>query len=178
MSEYVFKLPDVGEGIAEAEIVQWYVGPGDVVTEDQPLVDVMTDKATVEMTSPVNGVIRAIHGAMGDLAPVGSVLITFEVDGPDAVHPGHGGAHEVTAPPAAPEPVAAAPLPEPEPLPAPTVAAPAPVTASAPVSPPEPEPEPESAPEPKEVAFVAPASAGHVLASPAVRARGIVAVEP
>ena len=168
MSEYVFKLPDVGEGIAEAEIVQWYVGPGDVVTEDQPLVDVMTDKATVEMTSPVNGVIKAIHGAMGDLAPVGSVLITFEVEGADAVHPGHGGPH-VVAEVTPPEPVAAPP-PVIEAQPA---AAPAPVAAA------QPSPAPVFAaptaftvePEPAEVAVSAPASAGHVLASPAVRAR-------
>src|SRR5205814_9037930 len=55
MGRYVFKLPDVGEGTAEAEIVAWHVRPGDVIKEDAPLVDVMTDKATVEMTSPVAG---------------------------------------------------------------------------------------------------------------------------
>ena len=55
MGQYVFKLPDVGEGTAEAEIVAWHVRVGDVVKEDAPLVDVMTDKATVEMTSPVAG---------------------------------------------------------------------------------------------------------------------------
>jgi 2-oxoisovalerate dehydrogenase E2 component (dihydrolipoyl transacylase) len=178
MGEYVFKLPDVGEGIAEAEIVQWYVAPGDVVTEDQPLVDVMTDKATVEMTSPVNGVIKAIHGAMGDLAPVGSVLITFEVEGGEPAHPGHGGAHLVSEQPAPAPTVAEPPAPEPQPAPAaapveppalpePIVAA-TPVMASAPVAT---AVAPASAPEPTEVAFSAPASSGHVLASPAVRAR-------
>ena len=55
MGQYVFKLPDVGEGTAEAEIVAWHVRVGDMVKEDAPLVDVMTDKATVEMTSPVAG---------------------------------------------------------------------------------------------------------------------------
>lgn len=166
MGEYVFKLPDVGEGIAEAEIVQWYVAPGDVVTEDQPLVDVMTDKATVEMTSPVNGVIKAIHGAMGDLAPVGSVLITFEVEGGEPAHPGHGGAHLVseqpTAPVVAPAPEPAPPAPPPVLTPEPVVA-PTPIVVSAPVS--------MAEPEQTEVAFSAPASSTHVLASPAVRAR-------
>jgi len=173
MSEYVFKLPDVGEGIAEAEIVQWYVAPGDVVTEDQPLVDVMTDKATVEMTSPVNGVIKAIHGAMGDLAPVGSVLITFEVDGPEAVHPGHGGAHEVAETPAAIEPEAVA-QPEPEHQPSQALAqvvTPTPVMATEPLAAADVDRAAEPAFEEKEVAFSAPASSGHVLASPAVRAR-------
>jgi len=62
MGRYVFKLPDVGEGTAEAEIVAWHVGVGDNVDEDQNLVDVMTDKATVEMTSPVSGKVISIHG--------------------------------------------------------------------------------------------------------------------
>ena len=57
MSEYVVKLPDVGEGIAEAEIVEWHVNPGDDVVEDQVMVEVMTDKATVELPSPVAGVV-------------------------------------------------------------------------------------------------------------------------
>ncbi len=58
MATYVFKLPDVGEGVAEAEIIQWHVKVGDRVKEDQPLVDVMTDKATVEISSPVAGTVR------------------------------------------------------------------------------------------------------------------------
>ena len=164
MGEYVFKLPDVGEGIAEAEIVQWYVAPGDVVTEDQPLVDVMTDKATVEMTSPVNGVIKAIHGAMGDLAPVGSVLITFEVEGDEPAPPGHGGAHVVSEPPNASEPIAVAPAPTPEPVVAEqSVAAPEPAVTTVAVPP--------TAPAPVDVAVHAPVASTHVLASPAVRAR-------
>ena len=80
MGQYVFKLPDVGEGTAEAEIVAWHVRVGDVVQEDAPLVDVMTDKATVEMTSPVSGKIIAIHGEPGDMAPVGGPIAVFETD--------------------------------------------------------------------------------------------------
>ncbi|HWU26014.1 MAG TPA: biotin/lipoyl-containing protein, partial [Rhizomicrobium sp.] len=62
MGRYTFKLPDVGEGTAEAEIVEWHVKVGDRVEEDQKLVDVMTDKATVEMTSPVSGIVVALSG--------------------------------------------------------------------------------------------------------------------
>ncbi|MGD9817048.1 MAG: dihydrolipoamide acetyltransferase family protein [Hyphomonadaceae bacterium] len=81
MGQFVFKLPDVGEGTAEAEIVAWHVRVGDVVKEDAPLVDVMTDKATVEMTSPVSGKIVSIHGEPGDMAPVGGPIAVFEVAG-------------------------------------------------------------------------------------------------
>ncbi len=81
MGRYVFKLPDVGEGTAEAEIVAWHVKVGDVVHEDQNLVDVMTDKATVEMTSPVTGKVLALNGAPGEMAAVGSALVELEVEG-------------------------------------------------------------------------------------------------
>jgi 2-oxoisovalerate dehydrogenase E2 component (dihydrolipoyl transacylase) len=81
MGIYQFKLPDVGEGTAEAEIVAWHVKVGDVVAEDQNLVDVMTDKATVEMTAPVSGKVVSLHGEPGDMAPVGSVIVEFEVEG-------------------------------------------------------------------------------------------------
>jgi 2-oxoisovalerate dehydrogenase E2 component (dihydrolipoyl transacylase) len=81
VGQFVFKLPDVGEGTAEAEIVAWHVRVGDVVQEDAPLVDVMTDKATVEMTSPVSGKIVSIHGEPGDMAPVGGPIAVFEVAG-------------------------------------------------------------------------------------------------
>ncbi len=83
MGRYHFRLPDIGEGIAEAEIAAWHVKVGDRVAEDQTLVDVMTDKATVDMTSPVDGIVTAIHGAVGDMAPVGSVLVELAVDGED-----------------------------------------------------------------------------------------------
>ncbi|MGE0662695.1 MAG: 2-oxo acid dehydrogenase subunit E2 [Hyphomonadaceae bacterium] len=83
MGQFVFKLPDVGEGTAEAEIVAWHVRVGDVVKEDAPLVDVMTDKATVEMTSPVAGKIVSIHGEPGDMAPVGGPIAVFETESED-----------------------------------------------------------------------------------------------
>ena len=81
MTRYVFKMPDLGEGTVEAEIVAWHVKVGDVVKEDAPLVDVMTDKATVEMTSPVDGKIISIHGEPGDMAPVGGQIVVFETSG-------------------------------------------------------------------------------------------------
>jgi 2-oxoisovalerate dehydrogenase E2 component (dihydrolipoyl transacylase) len=80
MGRYVFKLPDVGEGTAEAEIVAWHVAVGQTIEEDAPLVDVMTDKATVEMTSPVAGTVIEINGAPGDMAPVGSGIVVLEVE--------------------------------------------------------------------------------------------------
>ena len=81
MGQFAFKLPDVGEGTAEAEIVAWHVRVGDVINEDAPLVDVMTDKATVEMTSPVAGKVVAIHGesyrgpARGQLKVIGREIV-------------------------------------------------------------------------------------------------------
>jgi 2-oxoisovalerate dehydrogenase E2 component (dihydrolipoyl transacylase) len=81
MGRYVFKLPDVGEGTAEAEIVAWHVAVGDTIHEDQHLCDVMTDKATVEMTSPVSGRVVVLNGNPGDMAPVGAPLAEFEVEG-------------------------------------------------------------------------------------------------
>lgn len=80
MSRYVFKLPDVGEGIAECEIATWRVKLGERVTEDQPLVDMLTDKAAVEIPSPVAGVIVALHGEAGDKVAVGGPLLEIETD--------------------------------------------------------------------------------------------------
>jgi 2-oxoisovalerate dehydrogenase E2 component (dihydrolipoyl transacylase) len=81
MGRYIFKLPDVGEGTAEAEIVAWHVAVGERIEEDQHLVDVMTDKATVEMTSPITGVVISLHGEPGEMAPVGAPLVELEVEG-------------------------------------------------------------------------------------------------
>jgi 2-oxoisovalerate dehydrogenase E2 component (dihydrolipoyl transacylase) len=81
MGRYVFKLPDVGEGTAEAEIVAWHVKVGEKISEDQHLVDVMTDKATVEMTSPVSGTVISLNGAPGEMAIVGAPLVELEVEG-------------------------------------------------------------------------------------------------
>lgn len=78
MARYVFKLPDVGEGTAEAEIVAWHVKLGEMVEEDAPLADVMTDKATIEITAPVSGKIVERNGEPGEMAPIGSVLVVFE----------------------------------------------------------------------------------------------------
>ncbi len=80
MSTFTFKLPDIGEGIAEAEIVAWHVKIGDHVDEDQPLADMMTDKATVEIESPVAGVVRALGGEVGDKVPIGGMLVGFEAE--------------------------------------------------------------------------------------------------
>ena len=81
MAKHVFKLPDVGEGVVEGEIVKWNVKPGDTVKEDEPLVELMTDKATVAIPSTVNGKVVSTTGKPGDMIPVGSELIVFEVDG-------------------------------------------------------------------------------------------------
>jgi 2-oxoisovalerate dehydrogenase E2 component (dihydrolipoyl transacylase) len=80
MARYQFKLPDIGEGIAEAEIVAWHIKVGDAVEEDQPIADMMTDKATVEMESPVSGRVVKLAGEVGDQVPIGSVLVVFETD--------------------------------------------------------------------------------------------------
>ena len=81
MAKHVFKLPDVGEGVVEGEIVKWNVKPGDTVKEDEPLVELMTDKATVEIPSPVDGKVIKIIGEPGDILPIGVACIEFEVDG-------------------------------------------------------------------------------------------------
>jgi 2-oxoisovalerate dehydrogenase E2 component (dihydrolipoyl transacylase) len=127
MGKYIFKLPDVGEGTAEAEIVAWHVKIGDVIKEDQHLVDVMTDKATVEMTSPVSGKIIALHGEAGAMAPVGSPLVELEVEG--AGNEADAKRNSAAKPAAAPAPKIeerkAAPAPAPKPAPEPVQVEPA-----------------------------------------------------
>jgi 2-oxoisovalerate dehydrogenase E2 component (dihydrolipoyl transacylase) len=83
MARYEFKLPDIGEGIAEAEIVAWHVKVGDTIAEDQQIADLMTDKATVEMESPVAGKVLELAGEVGDQVPIGSVLAVIETEGAD-----------------------------------------------------------------------------------------------
>ncbi|HEY1118336.1 MAG TPA: 2-oxo acid dehydrogenase subunit E2 [Acidimicrobiales bacterium] len=100
MGRYVFKLPDVGEGTAEAELVGWHVKVGDRVAEDQIVADVMTDKATVEITSPVAGTVSKLHGEPGQMLAVRGPLVEFEVEG--------AGNAEADAPPSEPQ---AAPVP-------------------------------------------------------------------
>jgi 2-oxoisovalerate dehydrogenase E2 component (dihydrolipoyl transacylase) len=144
MGKFTFKLPDIGEGIAEAEIVAWHVKIGDRIEEDQPLADMMTDKATVEMESPVAGVVTAVAGEEGDVIAIGSMLVEIETEG--------AGNED-----AAPKPVAETPKVEAEPVAAPPPPAPAP----APVETPK-----------VEVAEVSVATKHEkITASPAVRAR-------
>ncbi|MEZ4374898.1 MAG: dihydrolipoamide acetyltransferase family protein [Polyangiaceae bacterium] len=81
MALYEFKLPDIGEGVTEGEIVNWLVAVGDQVKEDQEMVEVMTDKATVTIGSPKAGKISELRGAVGDVVPVGAVLVVYDLDG-------------------------------------------------------------------------------------------------
>ena len=81
MGEYRFKLPDIGEGVVEAEITAWHVALGDTVSEDDPIADAMTDKATIELTAPVDGVISMVACEEGDILAVGADLVIFETEG-------------------------------------------------------------------------------------------------
>src|SRR6476469_5044368 len=83
MARFEFRLPDIGEGIAEAEIVAWHVKVGDTIDEDQQIADMMTDKATVEMESPVAGKVLELAGEVGEQIPIGSVLAVIETEGAD-----------------------------------------------------------------------------------------------
>ncbi|HTZ34974.1 MAG TPA: dihydrolipoamide acetyltransferase family protein [Stellaceae bacterium] len=114
MAQRVVKLPDIGEGTTEAEIVAWRVKPGDVIQEEDPLAEVMTDKATVEIPAPVAGRVVAIHGRVGERLAVGSDLVVLEVGGGEANgrQPGN---TATPHPPAAAHAPAAAPAPAPQP---------------------------------------------------------------
>ena len=81
MGTFAFKLPDIGEGVVEGEVVSWHVKIGDSVVEDAPIVDVMTDKATVTIPSPTSGVVKELSGEVGDMIAVGTALITFTGEG-------------------------------------------------------------------------------------------------
>jgi len=107
MSLLEFKLPDIGEGVMEGEIVNWLVEPGQDVREDDPMVEVMTDKATVTIGAPKTGTIQEVRAAVGDVVPVGSIIVTLATNGAGAAEPA---------------PVAAAPAPAPAPTPAPAPA--------------------------------------------------------
>ena len=159
MGLYQFKLPDIGEGIAEAEIVAWHVKVGDTVAEDQQLADMMTDKATVEMESPVAGVVKSLAGEVGDQIAIGSVLVEIETEG---------GA------PAAKEEAAAAseaeqPLADGAEVPTREQEEAIPVMATAPEPAPAPAPAPKA--EPKSEPEVVASPGAKILASPAVRQR-------
>jgi 2-oxoisovalerate dehydrogenase E2 component (dihydrolipoyl transacylase) len=161
MGRFIFKLPDVGEGTAEAEIVAWHVAVGDMINEDQHLVDVMTDKATVEMTSPVSGKVLEVHGEPGSMAPVGAPLVILEVEGVGNEKATNGAAKQAKPAPAA------AKAPEPPPAPKP-IAKPAAAPAPKPVAKAEPAPAPREA---EHAAPVARKPGDKPLASPAVRQR-------
>ncbi|KPF65051.1 dihydrolipoamide acetyltransferase family protein [Porphyrobacter sp. AAP60] len=87
MAKFTFNMPDVGEGVAEAEIVEWHVKIGDRVEEDQHLVDVMTDKATIDIESPVGGTVVALAGEVGDTIAIGAMLLVIEADGEGEAEP-------------------------------------------------------------------------------------------
>lgn len=88
MGKFIFRLPDIGEGIAEAEIVAWHVKIGDRIEEDGRVADMMTDKATVEMESPVSGVVIEVAGDVGDVVAIGSPLVVIETEGEDEAEVG------------------------------------------------------------------------------------------
>jgi len=142
MGKHVFKLPDIGEGVVEGEVVQWHVAAGDEVTEDDPIVDVMTDKATVTIPSPITGVVSSLSGDVGEMVAVGSALVEFDSD------------------------AAAVSISEPEPSVEPESEA-----EPGPSSEPEPAPAPEPVPLAPEPSAAPVASSGKVLASPAIRRR-------
>lgn len=120
MGTHVIKMPDIGEGIAEVELSQWHVKVGDLVVEDQVLADVMTDKAMVDIPSPVHGKVIALGGQPGEVMAVGSLLISIEVEGAGNLK--ESAAPVVTKEPVAPKVEAAV-----ESKPAPAAARPAPV---------------------------------------------------
>ena len=145
MGIFAFKLPDIGEGVVEGEVVEWMVSVGDTVKEDDTILSVMTDKATVEIPSPTDGVVKSIVGEPGTILAVGQVCIEFETDGEGTPAPIEEKVEEK------PEPAA---KPDPEPTP-------------------EPAPEPVSKPAPaaKPTPVVTAAPGARPLASPAVRQR-------
>ncbi len=86
MSEYIFKLPDLGEGMVESEIAEWFIKVGEQVNEEDIVGTMMTDKAAVELSSPVSGTVIKLGGEPGDMVAVGAALVVFETDG-DALAP-------------------------------------------------------------------------------------------
>ncbi|HZY16328.1 MAG TPA: biotin/lipoyl-containing protein, partial [Ramlibacter sp.] len=110
MGTYAIRMPDIGEGIAEVELVAWRVELGDAVQEDQVVAEVMTDKATVEIPSPVAGRVAALGGAPGQLLAVGAELIRLEVAGEGNVKEGAAAPARAVVAPAAASPAATASL--------------------------------------------------------------------
>ena len=151
MTRYVFKMPDLGEGTVEAEIVAWHVKVGDQVAEDQVMAEVMTEKAAVEVPAPVTGRVVSLAGGPGDMVRVGAELVVFDTES------GEGFAE--TAPEPAPPPAPQA-TPQVSPVEARESAAPAP-------QPPTPRP----SPQPPTATAGEAARASRVMASPASRRR-------
>jgi len=96
MSEYVFKLPDLGEGMVESEIAEWFIKVGEQVNEEDIVGTMMTDKAAVELSSPVTGTVIKLGGEPGDMVAVGAALVVFEMDGAAAVEEPVGAASAAT----------------------------------------------------------------------------------
>ena len=145
MGIFAFKLPDIGEGVVEGEVVEWMVSVGDTVKEDDHILSVMTDKATVEIPSPTDGVVKSLGGEPGTILAVGQVCIEFETDGEGT-------------------PVEEAPVEEPD-APEPTPVEEKPESVS------EPEPKAVVTPAPAPTPVVVAAPGARPLASPAVRQR-------
>ena len=143
MTRYVFKMPDLGEGTVEAEIVAWHVKVGDHVAEDQVMAEVMTEKAAVEVPAPVTGRVVSLSGGPGDMVPVGAELIVFETEGDASA------------------------LAEPVPAPSPARAG----EGGGEGPKPSPQPSPEPSPQPSPARAGEGARAGRVMASPASRRR-------
>lgn len=155
MGIYVIRVPDIGEGIAEVELVAWHVQPGDAVVEDQHLADVMTDKATVEVPSPMHGKVLALGGSPGQVMAVGAELVRLEVEGAGNLKD-----EEPKQAPAVISPASAAPV---------TIATTAPAAPAPTPTPPAPARSP-AAPSPTRVAR---AEGERPLAAPSVRRRAL-----
>ncbi len=110
---FEFRLPDIGEGVAEGEVVQWFVHEGDAIREDEPLVSVLTDKANVEIPSPKSGRIAKLHAAVGEKVKVGGLLVTIETgtEGAASATPAPAASTGAASSPAAPAPKAVSPAP-------------------------------------------------------------------
>jgi 2-oxoisovalerate dehydrogenase E2 component (dihydrolipoyl transacylase) len=165
MSQFIFKMPDLGEGTVDAEIVAWHTKPGDAVTEDQLIVEVMTDKAAVEVPAPVSGRVVSITGAPGDKVAVGSPLIVFEMGEGAGTNGGAGQSPAAPAPATVTQPASSARPAPPAPVSPPpsaqasqSAARAAPTTSVSPAA-------------PSAAASAPPARQGRVMASPANRRR-------
>ncbi len=127
---YEFRLPDIGEGVAEGEVVRWFVQEGETVREDAPLVSVLTDKANVEIPSPKTGKVLKLHAAVGEKVKVGGLLVTIDAAGGSSAPAPPAGSHAAPSAKTAPAPAVAPGAAQPPATSAPAGAAPGPVLAS------------------------------------------------